>query len=186
MIDSHAIQPQTSIIGMKQTARSTWYFHGDISRSANAAGSELRGEPSVSIAARHSASVRYAPPGPARGADEEWHAQLDGLDADLGALYRTLGDNALVLLTGDFNVQPAILGGGPDPSPLRAAGWATLVDRWSLVLRNPGLHGQSPVDVWLPARDRAVRVRAGDTHHGPGVSRAIDLAASSANLMTRY
>ena len=36
-----------------------------------------------------------------------------------------------------------------------------------------------PLSVYLPARDRSVMVRPGDTHHGSGNSRAIDLIASS-------
>jgi hypothetical protein len=112
---------------------------------------------------------------------ERWSAELDGLEEDLAKLHASEVEPA-ILLTGDANLQPSTLGAGPDLAQ-KDIRWISFLSAWTLALRNPSLAGQVPLSVYLTARDRSVMVRPGDTHHGSGNSRAIDLIAASESVV---
>ena len=61
--------------------------------------------------------------------------------------------------------------------------FASLLDKWGLLLLNPPLHGLRAKDIWLPRRQRWVRLHAGSTHHGTSEGRAIDLAVATQDLL---
>ena len=76
--------------------------------------------------------------------EQTWHAELQGLRADLIILgNHTRADTTppKILILGDWNVQPSCLGGGPDPRPPRDASLTSLSSDFSLVLSNPSLAG---------------------------------------------
>ena len=88
---------------------------------------------------------------PFAGPPTECDSEVDGLEKDL----LSLGQGSLpsnVILLGDANVQPSILGGGPDPHPDRGVRLQQVIDRWQLVLLNPGLAGLSSQSLRLPLR----------------------------------
>ena len=111
--------------------------------------------------------------------EQKWHAELEGLRADLHILrssYRSETRAPKILILGDWNVQPSCLGGGPDPRPLRDTCLSGLNSDFSLILLNPSLAGDHARQVMLPYRQSQVSIRTCDTHYGAGQSRAIDLA----------
>ena len=63
--------------------------------------------------------------------DEKWGNELHGLDSDIRSLLLDQGRTHLtkVVLMGDFNFQPASLG-GMDPSPRRRQAWQCFMLEW--------------------------------------------------------
>ena len=114
-----------------------------------------------------------------RETEQAWQEELQGLHADLRYIKASVGPPATlepkILLLGDWNVQPMCLGGGPDVRPSRDHGISQLCEAFQLACTNPSLAGDHARPVTLPLRGTRVLIRTGDTHHGPGLSRAIDL-----------
>ena len=123
----------------------------------------------------------YLPPVPKSGSDVEWHAELEGLRADVQEVSGASPGAPLtapLVIMGDINTQPAALGGDRKSARARDQSWAALVDDWGIVHLNP-LVGKGPrTEVWLPRRRKAVHLRPGDTHHG-GTPRCIDVVVAS-------
>ena len=108
---------------------------------------------------------------------------MDGMETDLIWISAAAGfHKPLVVITGDANLQPISLGGGADISLARDVRWVAFMSRWPLILQNPSLLGQMRLPVLLPARGRNVHIRPSDTHHGGGLSRAIDLVVTGADV----
>ena len=116
--------------------------------------------------------------------DDRWIAELTGLGNDLSILCE--GDSkslSHVVIQGDFNFQPPVLGGpGVSDSARRRSAWNSFMDEWDLLLHNPPFHGDVPDSILLPLRGRSVDVYAGSTRHGPTAGRAIDLVMSSRDV----
>ena len=134
----------------------------------------------TSSGALHVACV-YMPPLPSQGPDVEWHAEMDGLDADIVAIRSSHGQGSRIFVMGDFNVEPAELGGEAGGHRARPGRWTLSYQRWGLVLLNPRIQGAS-ITVPLPVRRRAVVVNPAHTHHCRGRPRALDLMLSSPGL----
>ena len=96
--------------------------------------------------------VYYLPPDPGQGADNEWHAEMSGIMADLQTLSASK-PNIPVVLSGDANVQPAVLGAGPDKKLQRDLRVQTLLQEYSLTLRNPLVQEGNIFPIHLPKRD---------------------------------
>ena len=122
---------------------------------------------------------------PRRPFDTAWHVDVDGIDSDLFQL-RTSGileEATLLLLTGDANMQPQSLGGGPPRRKLRNDRWEQRLGEWSLCSHNPSVVGAVHQDVLLPIRNRIIHGRPGDTHHdNHGGAASIDMVAGSMSL----
>ena len=117
--------------------------------------------------------------------DEEWLAEIEGLQEDIVALSATsrLPNKHLILGTGDMNFQPDELGGGREPLRKRQLAWERMCRSHDFVLHNPPLAEQSVCSLSLPFRNKEVRIREASTRHGIGVGRAIDLVFSSPQLV---
>ena len=88
--------------------------------------------------------------------------------------------NIPVVLSGDANVQPAVLGAGPDKKLQRDLRVQTLLQEYGLTLRNPLVQEGNIFPIHLPKRDAMVEISPGHTHHFHiGSSRAIDLVFAS-------
>ena len=116
---------------------------------------------------------------PASNLSQEWLQEMKGLTHDMEILQST--GYSLFFISGDLNVQPGFLGGS-DPKPETDSAVSVWVNKFSLSILNPTLSGDSPWPVQLPIRQKEVQVNTGDTHHGAGQSRAIDLAFCSSQL----
>ena len=84
--------------------------------------------------------VFYLPPGSDQEPEESWHAEIDGLEADLLSIEADF-PNAPLVLSGDANVQPHALGGGPDRFPRRDSRLADILSRFNFQLGNPPASG---------------------------------------------
>jgi len=90
-------------------------------------------------------------------------------------------------IMGDLNLQPASLGGGPDPKPGRDRAWTTLLKALGLCELNPPIGGDAPQDIYFPVRDITLtNVCPGHTRHSGGAPRSIDLAACSSESTATY
>ena len=125
----------------------------------------------------------YLPTPRDKAQDDKWLFAVAALEQDL-AIARSRFPNCSVhfLLVGDWNVQPACLGAGPDPRPRRDDGFQKLLTTSDLCLLNPTLGSESPQLVVRPLTGEQIKIRTGDTHHGGGASRALDLGVASSSL----
>ena len=130
--------------------------------------------------------VFYLPPND----DVAWKEEVQGILQDVDALQCVFQDKGLplpaLLLTGDANFQPFILGKGRDPKPQRDATWQSLMIALRVALLNPTFQGEHEFSLSLPSRSKTVTILPCDTHHcngGPGSSRAIDLICASDELI---
>ena len=126
----------------------------------------------------------YSPP--ADGSDEkevEWGDVLDSISRGINHIKRTVSRGALnkptFVIQGDANMQPYALGRGPDPLPLRNTHWDHFLVSHGLRLLNPCMHDGVEHEIRIPYSGKTIKIALGDTHHGIGKSRAIDLIAIS-------
>ena len=126
----------------------------------------------------------YSPP--ADGSDEkevEWGDVLDSISRGINHIKRTVSRGALnkptFVIQGDANMQPYALGRGPDPLPLRNTRWDRFLVSHGLRLLNPCMHDGVEHEIRIPYSGKTIKIALGDTHHGIGKSRAIDLIAIS-------
>ena len=129
-------------------------------------------------------SAVYLPPDNAEHGDVAWCNELDALGADFRQLaceFDLHGTSLDVLLLGDMNLQPGVLGAGPDRRGRRERHWNSFIETHNLRVANPSLRNCPAVPVVLPLRQKTVHIRPGDTHHdiAGGTSRAIDLVVAS-------
>ncbi|CAE7247873.1 unnamed protein product [Symbiodinium sp. CCMP2592] len=132
-------------------------------------------------------SAVYLPPDNASHGDAAWCNELDGLDNDFRHLeceFASDGNKLDVLLLGDMNIQPGLLGAGPDRRVQRERRWNSFVEMHCFTVANPSLRSCPAVPVLLPLRQKTVQIRPGDTHHDAagGTSRAIDLVVASPSV----
>ena len=118
----------------------------------------------------------------------EWRGEMQVLRSDIGAIRSSNGSNFQICIAGDFNVQPASLGGGVDCRPARVAAVEEFESELGFSLLNPHFAGESRRPVWLRHRKQWASIRHADTRCGPeSPSRAIDLAfcshATDANMI---
>ncbi|OLQ10179.1 hypothetical protein AK812_SmicGene6056, partial [Symbiodinium microadriaticum] len=132
-------------------------------------------------------SAVYLPPDNAAHGDAAWCNELDGLDDDyrqLRSMFASDEESLDILLLGDMNMQPGVLGAGPDRKVQRERRWNNFVEMHNIKVANPSLRNCSAVPVVLPLRQKTVYIRPGDTHHdvAGGTSRAIDLVVASPSV----
>jgi hypothetical protein len=116
--------------------------------------------------------------------DDRWVEELEGLGQDLNVLCQgTPHEWSNVMIFGDFNFQPLVLGGpGSADSLRRRVAWNAFMREWGLVLHNPVMFGDELSVIHLPLRKRDVSICSGSTRHGPSTGRAIDLVLTSGDV----
>jgi len=128
--------------------------------------------------------VQLPPPGDGQESDQLWVHEVQQLQEDLEELRRRRGPGPLkrVLIMGDMNMQPDVLGGQREPRRQRHKHWKKLCETWNLALHNPQLQPDIVQEVELQSRSRWVRACWGCTRHGGGVGRAIDLVVATPDV----
>ena len=133
----------------------------------------------------------YLPPCQDTLREQEWNDELAGLGEDIRMLIQRFsvdGKLSLVLL-GDMNVEPMELGGGGDadvPMTARRKLWTKFQVEHQLIIMNPLAMSDMPQEVWLPVREKMVRIGNGGTHHCGGRGRAIDIIACMGSLDAEF
>ena len=124
----------------------------------------------------------YLPPAAGTAGDDAWLVEIAAVAQEWEAAKQLCpaGKNIHLLSLGDFNVQPEMLAQIADPRPRREQGLARLMKQCGLILLNPTVQGGTPRPAWLPTREKWVEINEGDTHHGHGQPRAIDLGLAAA------
>ena len=96
----------------------------------------------------------YFPAAGDASAEMEWRGEMQVLRSDIGAIRSSNGSNSQICIAGDFNVQPASLGGGVDCRPARVAAVEELGSELGFSLLHPHFAGESRRPVWLRHRKR--------------------------------